>query len=299
MIAFIGGDCRDVLPTLDAEGFDCVVTSPPYWGLRDYGVSGQIGLEPTLDQYINTIAGVARELWRVLKQSGTFWLTLGDSYATGDCKINGLKPKDLCLVPSRVALRLQADGWWLRSAIVWAKQNPMPESVTDRPTSAYEMVFLLAKNGRYFFDADAIREPLREESPIWGEAKSNKPGWSGNPNVHGEKGHALPSNPAGRNARNVWMIAAQPYPDAHFAVMPPALVERCIKAGCPLGGRVLDPFAGAGTTGLVADRLGRHATLIDLNPVYCRMALDRVRNDAPLLVEAVMATGSKNHMIGD
>lgn len=345
----LSGDCRDILPTLDAESFDCAVTSPPYWGLRDYGVEGQIGLEPTLDGYIDAIAQVAGEIWRVLKPQGTFWLNLGDCYATGAGKVGehpgggqqgarwrgsrgehmgkhgyrgsdtvgpmtqpnrmpqrGLKPKDLCMVPARVALRLQADGWRLRKEIIWAKPNPMPESVTDRPTSSHEKLYLLAKSERYFYDGEAIKEPavaadLGEmdggaQRAIDGsnanEGRNFRPGKSGNKarkygGGSGERPDGVPWEGFTRNARDVWTIATQPYPGAHFAVMPAALAERCIKAGCPRGGHVLDPFGGAGTTGLAADRLGRHATLIDLSPGYCDMASARISDDAPLFAEVV------------
>ena len=280
------------------------MTSPPYWGLRDYGVDGQIGLESALDAYVETMVAVGRELWRVLKPSGTFWLNLGDCYATGAGKVGarpgggaqgdnwqgamtspnrmpqrGLKPKDLCGVPWRVAFALQAEGWWLRSAIVWAKPNPMPESITDRPTSAYEMVFLLTKSERYFYDADAIAEGAvsdhksgngyKRPEQLTKGGRGQSEGWD---NIGGS-----------RNARNIWTIATRPFKGSHFATMPPDLAERCIKAGCPAGGQVLDPFGGAGTTGLVADRLGRHATLIELNPSYGDMGRDRIEADAPLL----------------
>jgi DNA modification methylase len=286
------------------------VTSPPYWGLRDYGVDGQIGLEPTLDAYVETMVGVGRELKRVLKPEGCFWLNLGDSYAAttrssgaslkstlqtkptaaktaaqrdlGSWRtdLGGLKPKDLCGVPWRVAFALQADGWWLRSAIVWAKPNPMPESVTDRPTSAYEMVFLLTKSERYFFDADAIAEDAVRAGD-WNCA--NPP--EGAPYAMTRR-HQVGEK---RNARNVWTIATQPFKGSHFATMPPDLAERCIKAGCPSKGHVLDPFGGAGTTGLVADRLGRSATLIELNPSYRDMGAERVSADAPLFASVESA----------
>jgi DNA modification methylase len=326
MIRVLAGDCRDVLPTLEAEAFDCVLTSPPYWGLRDYGVGGQIGLEPTLDLYLETMAGVCREIRRVLKPGGTFWLNVGDCYAgswgaqsrehagkhapnvsamsanqvkaaqirtgTGSASRTGLKPKDLCMVPNRLALLLQADGWWVRSEIIWAKPNPMPESVTDRPTSAHEKVWLLTKSERYFYDAEAIAEPLERPE----EADRLTPAKFGGANKFTEakkqsrlySGNEYRGTPTGtRNSRNVWQIASQPYKGTHFATMPPTLAERCILAGCPMGGHVLDPFGGVGTTALVADRLGRNATLIDLKPDYCRQALDRCRADAPLLVEAL------------
>ncbi len=330
-VRIVHGDCREVLPTLPEDSFDCIVTSPPYWGLRDYGVAGQIGLEPTLDAYVETMVAVGRDLWRVLKREGTFWLNLGDSYASAwvcnrrneigsgslsagkradrpNRLVNGLKEKDLCGVPWRVAFALQSDGWWLRSAIVWAKPNPMPESVTDRPTSAYEMVFLLTKAERYFYDADAIAEPASLNShgainPNAG-AKQESIGQNqgGSLGVKIDKQRGACTRHAGfndrwdamkkaeqcsgmRNARNVWTIATQPYSGAHFATMPPDLAERCIKAGCPTGGHVLDPFGGAGTTGLVADRLVRNATLIELNPTYRELAADRTRDDAPLFAQ--------------
>ena len=366
----IRGDCREVLPTLEANSFDCCVTSPPYFGLRDYGtasweggdascehivgeirtglglaklgeqyrggghkqsepkpmtargecphcgarrVDAQIGLEPTLDAYVETMRDVFREVRRVLKPSGTCWLNLGDSYSMstkgssgkGDKQGRnagtiladrrwaihpGLKPKDLCFVPHRVAMALQADGWWVRSATVWHKPNPMPESVTDRPTSAYEMVFLLTKSSNYFYDGEAIAEErtsnengmtFRGDCYVGGLIDN---GTMGKRKVVGNK-HV---DPAGtRNARNVWTIATQPYRGAHFATMPPALAERCIKAGCPAGGHVLDPFGGSGTTGLVADRLGRDATLIELG--YDGMAEDRIVGDSPLFAEVVSA----------
>jgi DNA modification methylase len=300
------GDCRLVLPTLPADGFDCVVTSPPYWGLRNYGVDGQIGLEPTLDAYLDTMVGVFRDVRRALKPSGTCWVNVGDCYTSGgratyrsgasdnkghriqDDQLRpdtpaGLKPKDLCLVPYRLAILLQQDGWWVRQCNIWAKPNPMPESVIDRTTSAFEVVWHLTKSERYFYDAAAIAEGAAsdhksgngyarpEQKSRGGRGQSQ--GWD---NVGGQ-----------RNCRNVWTIASQPYAGAHFATMPPALAERCIKAGCPKGGQVLDPFGGAGTTGLVADRLGRHATLIDISAEYAAMQRERLTEDAPLFVEII------------
>lgn len=309
-VRIINGDCRSILPTLEAASFDCVVTSPPYFGLRDYGVDGQIGLEPTLEDYLDAMVGVCDELWRVLKPEGTFWLNLGDSYANDgkwgghsggkhvkalhdspigrNKRYTGFKPKDLIGVPWRVAFALQARGWWLRSAIVWHKPNPMPESVTDRPTSAYEMVFLLTKSDRYFYDAGAIAEPVDVEylKARWGGSLERTEGVAGD-----TISRSLPTGKAralgiGKdNARNVWTIATQPFKGSHFATMPPDLVERCIKAGCPPKGFVLDPFGGAGTTGLVADRLGRHATLIEINPAYREMGAERIRGDAGMFAD--------------
>jgi DNA modification methylase len=341
------GDCRDILPTLAAERFDCCVTSPPYWGLRDYGVSGQIGLEPTMAAYLETMVGVCREMRRVLKPSGTFWLNIGDSYNAhpGQRKTtdkvgpkqltNGgsnsapsrhtpdLKPKDLCMIPNRLAIALQDDGWWVRSEIIWAKPNPMPESVTDRPTSSHEKIWLLTKGERYFYDAAAIAEPVavssidRLSQNIEAQAGSTRA--NGGAKTNGPMravinegarkalrsitetrhrssipgGQSLQAEPtAFRNARNVWTVATQPFRGSHFATMPADLAERCIKAGCPAGGSVLDPFGGAGTTGLVADRLGRNATLIELNPEYADMAKRRIESDAGLFADTTTDSGN-------
>jgi DNA modification methylase len=306
------GDCRDVLATLPAESVHCCVTSPPYFGLRDYGVAGQIGLEPTLDAYVATLVEVFRQVRRVLHKDGTLWLNLGDSYGAqqgngfnthaytggtnrvqtmqaeqGNIKVaTGLKPKNLIGIPWRVAFALQADGWYLRSDIIWAKPNPMPESVTDRPTKAHEYLFLLAKSERYYYDTDAIREPQIDPDRIQvnkltrGPSLENGKSWRSDGD---ERGY----NPLGRNRRSVWTVATQPFSDAHFATFPPALIEPCILAGCPPGGTVLDPFGGAGTTGLVADRLQRNAVLIELNPKYADMAQMRIHGDAPLFAEVI------------
>ena len=305
------GDCRDVLKTLDAESVQCVVTSPPYYGLRDYGVSGQIGLEQSPDEYVAEMVSVFREVRRVLRQDGTLWLNLGDSYAvnggsglqgtTGQrahrrytasiasSKGNGpAKPKDLLMMPARVALALQADGWWLRSEIIWSKPNPMPESVTDRPTSSHEKVFLLAKAERYFYDAQAIAEPV-EESSIERLSQPTMASQKGSSRANGMAKTNGPMKAVGgtgkRNARNVWTIATQPFSGFHFATMPPDLAERCILAGSRPDDLILDPFGGAGTTGLVADRINRNSILIELNPQYTQLARERIAGDAPLLTE--------------
>lgn len=310
-VRIINGDCRDVLRSLPAESVNCCVTSPPYFGLRDYGVDGQIGLEPTPDEFVAAMVGVFTEVRRVLRDDGTVWLNLGDSYAGGggfapNAPSNlagskqtsqrgakpggvrtppGLKPKDLIGIPWRVAFALQADGWWLRSAIVWHKPNPMPESVTDRPTSAYEMVFLLAKAERYYFDAEAVREAWADDRNGASGAKASKYEAEGAKRQDG--GVTSAPQTSGRNIRNVWTIATQPFADAHFATMAPDLAERCIKAGCPAGGTVLDPFGGAGTTGLVADRLQRNAVLVELNPEYAAMAKRRIEREAGMFSEVI------------
>jgi DNA modification methylase len=401
MIRLLEGDCREVLPTLSANSVHCVVTSPPYWGLRDYGtgqwdggdpacdhgaayrahrnagrqtgvnggvpgserdpvrtvcrcgarrIDRQIGLEATPEEYIATMVAVFREVRRVMRPDATCWVNLGD----------GFRDKQLLMMPARLALALQADGWWLRSDIIWAKRNPMPESATDRPTIAHEHVFLLAKSPRYFFDAEAVREESSENTHA-GYA-SNGAKTLANANAFGVKpscfdGYRLPT----RNMRNVWEIATSPFADAHFATFPPALVERCIRAGTsergccaacgapwarvversvaftsgsgragnvpngkyagtaqalsgdydirmgpsvattttgwspscspcgdarpPVPATVLDPFSGAGTTLLVADRLQRDAIGIELNSVYTAMAKKRIVYDAPLFAE--------------
>jgi DNA modification methylase len=446
-LTLYGGDCREVLASLPADSVDCVVTSPPYWGLRDYGNDGQLGLERTPEEYVANMVAMFREVRRVLKPSGTCWLNLGSSYYGGGrggggsyaseragwdarpygsdgkprsgyrdggssssdlcdgCRAsagepprttrNGsqpahgsvsyaddpsqahtespgpspdssdsappsptersgrampglsldegpadelppasqesmppqssqppraecshcdncgaclsvlrsssrdarecvrktwpnvtrfshkLKPKDDVMMPHRVAMALQEDGWFVRSEIVWGKPNPMPESVTDRPTKSHEMVFLLTKSARYYFDADAVRE-----TATWGEWNSSKSfspngqrakmavGTAGGEQWNGTGTHA-DENKLGRNIRSVWNIATRPYPGAHFAVFPPELPERCIKAGSPSGGVVLDPFGGSGTVGMVANRLSRRAILIDLNPEYLKQQMRR------------------------
>lgn len=316
-VRIITGDCREILPTLPADSFDCVVTSPPYFGLRDYGVEGQIGLEPTLALYLETMVGVCRELRRVLKPGGTFWLNVGDSYsasasnnggysdkstlagfsntntkgraqheATKPRKISsGLKPKDLCMVPNHLAILLQDDGWYVRSEIIWHKPNPMPESVTDRPTCAHEKVWLLTKSEKYFYDAGAIAEPATDTGRVNGRDGRSEESGARPPGSNPRTLKRIDYSRLGRNARNVWSIASEPYRGAHYAVMPSTLAERCIKSGSPVGGSVLDPFGGAGTTGLVADRLGRNATLIELNPANRELGAERVRMDGPLFAE--------------
>ena len=273
------GDCTNVLKTLDANTFNTCVTSPPYWGLRDYGEDAQLGLEQTPEEYVENMVKVFSEVKRVLRDDGTLWLNLGDSYynyrpGKGQYvpkqtvsktrqdlpmevgrranKLEGLKEKDLVGIPWRVAFALQADGWYLRQDIIWNKPNPMPESVRDRCTKSHEYIFLLSKNKKYYYDHEAIKEPT----------------------VNGTEW---------KNKRSVWNVSLKPYKEAHFATYPPDLIEPCILAGCPDNGQVLDPFGGAGTTGMVAQRNNRNCTMIELNPEYADIADKRLQNDTHLI----------------
>lgn len=416
-VRIITGDCRAVMASLPSDSVHCIVSSPPYWGLRDYQVEpsiwggaldcehnwadssvtrkgstngratstlqsagsektvgvgsandvgetkqyrrdasnicnkcgawrGSFGFEPTPEMFVEHMVAIFREAHRVLRPDGTLWLNLGDSYAgswgaqgtpetrtgisrrqtengqritsgAGTIRSPGLKPKDLVGIPWRVAFALQADGWWLRQEIVWSKPNPMPESVTDRCTKAHEHIFLLAKSDRYYFDAEAISEPvtgstlerlaqpnLEGQEGSWrvpgktnGPMKAKVPKRSGNierkpPSArgvpedgNGALGGSIPWEGMTRNKRSVWTVPTMPFKEAHFATFPPALVEPCILAGCLEGGTVLDPFGGAGTTGLVADRLKRNAILIELNPDFADMARRRINKDAGLFAE--------------
>jgi DNA modification methylase len=298
---------------MDDQSVQCCVTSPPYWGLRDYGHGDQLGLEKMPEEYVRKLVSVFRELRRVLKDDGTLWLNLGDSYSGGGgfCptapstaisksgkygtsgaamrsvgNVSGLKPKDLVGIPWRVAFALQADGWYLRSDIIWSKPNPMPESVTDRPTKAHEYIFLLSKSQRYYYDAGAI-----EESTSWtqgvGQAHRQRrlTSTSDQPKGNGRAAAGV-HNPlcqggtsTTRNRRSVWTVPTQPFPGAHFAVFPPALIEPCILAGAPEGATVLDPFAGSGTVGVVCRKHRRDFIGIELNPEYARMARGRCGED--------------------
>ena len=306
----ITGDCIEGMQTLADNSVHCCVTSPPYWGLRDYGHDGQIGLESTPEVYVSRMVEVFREVRRVLRNDGTLWLNLGDSYigtgAKGEYKdpkhpegrnaqsgtpknnkVAGLKSKDLVGIPWRVAFALQADGWWLRQDIIWHKPNPMPESVRDRCTKAHEYVFLLTKSSKYWYDAEAVKE----RSQYFGiDSRSGK----GNIRYDGKRTET-PNKLSGqqsfvtinqnRNRRSVWTVATNSYSGAHFATMPPDLVEPCIKAGCPEGGIVFDPFTGSGTTGAVALALGRNFIGTELNPDYVELAHQRIASVHPLFHE--------------
>ena len=348
----LNGDAIEMLRTLSDESVDCVVTSPPYWGLRDYGHEGQIGLETTFGEFLEKLLGVFSEVKRVLKPNGTCWVNMGDCYTGNGGQfakesflghrpkpeakrsrlvkaVDGLPAKSLVGQPWRLAFALQDQGWILRSEIIWHKPAVMPESVTDRPTKAHEQIFLLTKCPRYWYDAEAIREPAQGRGAPIG-------GWDTGPGSHctvafntpdrwqqqGVRAFnrlrkeapgrmqgpvtAAPSQRRGkgkysdrsvghpcqsdewtgrdtRNARTVWTIASQGYPGAHFATFPIEIPRRCILAGCPEGGTVLDPFAGSGTTLEAAVRLGRRAIGIELNPDYLPLIKSRLSGLTPSL----------------
>lgn len=336
-VRILRGDCRDRLAELPDASVHCCVTSPPYFGLRDYDVDGQMGLEPTPDEFVAGMVAVFREVRRVLREDGTLWLNIGDSYAStaggysdtgsrGETAWHsigaktqasvrkgamrkppiGLKPKDLIGIPWMLAFALRADGWYLRQDIIWSKPNPMPESVRDRCTKAHEYMFLLSKGPRYYYDQEATLEAAspsthaRLSQDVQSQIGSDRvPGkTNGTMKAVGRKFDPAAGNknnpsfdaamaimPEKRNKRSVWEVATQPFSEAHFATYPPALIEPCILAGCPIGGTVLDPFFGAGTTGLVADRLQRDCIGIELNPEYAAIAERRIRGDAGMFAQ--------------
>lgn len=333
------GDVLDVLPTLPEQSVQTCVTSPPYWGLRDYGEDGQIGREKSPEEYTATLVEVFREVKRILKDDGSLWLNLGDSYASAwPCsRVNsigngslddgrrenrpprlpaGLKEKDLIGIPWRVAFALQADGWYLRSDVIWAKPNCMPESVTDRPTRSHEYIFLLAKSRKYFYDAAAIRNPpspdliKQIEDGYNGQATKDYAGSgvqdasatksriidNARSRIDKQRGHSRRHDgfndrwdkltreeqmSLGSNKRDVWTVAPANYKEAHFATFPPDLIKPCILAGAPAGGVVLDPFAGSGTTGEVALEYGRRFVGIELNPEYVDLIHQRLNRVTP------------------
>lgn len=316
----IVGDVRQGLATLPDRCVQTVVTSPPYWGLRDYGADGQIGLEETPQQFVAAMVEVFDAVWRVLADDGVLWLNLGDSYAS-DYKGSGgpsakqdsnagsrfasqkmnhqLKQKDLVGIPWRVAFALQEAGWYLRQDIIWAKPNPMPESVKDRCTKSHEYIFMLTKQARYYFDNDAIKEPLSESTIRIHSSESVRPNgngaWKNGLNkdrndgtsatlVNGKESLQRMIDNGGRNRRDVWTVATQPFSGAHFAVMPEAIVEPCVRAASRPGDLVLDPFTGSGTVGLVALREDRRFVGCELNPKYAEIARERI---GPLLTEIV------------
>ena len=287
------GDCRETMRKWASEGIKAqtCVTSPPYYGLRDYGHDGQIGLEETPEEYIAAMVEVFRCVWDVLEDGGTLWLNIGDSYynyrpgkgqalvkqsvansnqdlpqtcARRGNKLDGLKEKDLIGIPWMLAFALRADGWYLRQDIIWHKPNPMPESVQDRCTKSHEYIFLLSKSPKYYYDHDAIKDPVKQD---WGtrdrtDGKYHNEGSGLQPHSGLEKSYEM------ANKRSVWSVNTKPYAGAHFAVFPTDLIEPCILAGAPAGGIVLDPFMGSGTTAQVAQDLGRKYLGCELNPAY-------------------------------
>lgn len=305
------GDVREKLRELPDESVHCCVTSPPYFGLRSYnGGDAEIGQEATPQNYIDHLVDAFREVRRVLRTDGTLWLNLGDSYAGGGKggqsgtvrrnkwheypesakgRLYGMKPKDLMLMPHRVAMALQQDGWWLRMDVVWSKRTCLPESVRDRPTRSHEYIFLLTRSATYHYDAEAIAEPAAASSIARVQQKTFRQE-TGGPKDYARTGvnanrsarktlENWARHPEMRNKRSVWEANPQPYPEAHFAVFPEAIVEPCVLAGCPESGTVLDPFCGSGTALAVAVRLGRNAIGIELNAEYAALAEKRLRGE--------------------
>lgn len=308
------GDVIEKIATIPNDSVDCVVTSPPYWGLRNYNHPGQIGQEPTSESYVASLRMVFEQVHRTLKPTGTLWLNLSDSYYGNGGKYGDAKStlagrrqgktqgqirlkkvggaKQICGIPWRVALALQSDGWILRQDIIWNKPNAMPESVKDRCTKSHEYIFLLSKRSRYYFDSNAIKEPAicgsRGSEFHTGKTGEHQLGRSQKvrpSKVKGSfvaKGEPLPGRlpfravVEMRNKRSVWTVSTKPFKGAHFATFPPDLIEPCILAGCPPGGVVLDPFIGSGTVGLVATRNGRRFIGIEINEDYARMASARI-----------------------
>lgn len=314
-VRLVCGDALEMLCREPSESVHCIVTSPPYYGLRDYGVDGQIGMEPSLNEYVDRLVSILREARRVLRKDGTMWLNLGDVYAgssmTGGSERStlngshqekrkgksilfdfnrniGLPRKSLVGLPWRVAFALQDDGWILRCDIVWAKPGVMPESVADRPTRSHEYIFLFSRSSHYYYDSDSIKEPISNSMRYaiargaGGDAdreykhdRHSRFGQRSGTRVFSDP-DSLRRIAEGRNARSVWIIASQPYHGAHFAPFPKEMVKRCILAGSPQGGTVLDPFVGSGTTCAVAAHYSRHSIGFDINPEYIKMAKRRV-----------------------
>ena len=309
------GDCREQMRTLADGSVQTCVTSPPYFGLRDYGHDGQLGLEPTPDEFVAAMVEVFREVHRVLTDDGTLWLNLGDSYnnyrpgnysdnrahafggertdekkrgmpdspasSKRGTKLPGLKEKDLIGIPWRVAFALQADGWYLRQDIIWHKPNPMPESVRDRCTKAHEYIFMMSKSPKYHFDAEAVKEPVAESTTAR-LAQPTLHKQAGSSRVPGKTNGNMKAvgNGETRNRRSVWTVTTKPFKGAHFATFPPDLIEPCILAGSRSGDVVLDPFGGSGTTAGVAIKHGRKAVLCELNPEYAALVPDRIAHIA-------------------
>ena len=316
-IEILQGDCIESLKKIEDGSINTCITSPPYWGLRDYnGESKQLGMEDTPEKFVENLVNVFKEVKRVLRDDGTVWLNLGDSYASslkGDNRtreemlkkstlnknknpelvksqyikqgtykvVHGLKTKDLVGIPWRVAFALQADGWYLRQDIIWHKPNPMPESVKDRCTKAHEYIFLLSKSPKYYFDNEAIKEdakyPQGPNSP-----QSIKKG-KGEFGMDTRGGLSNIGALAKKNKRSVWTVTTKPFKGAHFATFPKDLIEPCVLAGCPEGGTVLDPFGGSGTTGIVAAQHNRNAVLLELNQEYIDLAKQRINKELGMM----------------
>lgn len=299
MFKILCGQAVIELKNLPSESVQCSITSPPYFRLRDYGIDGQIGLEETLDEYIEKLVNVFRELRRILKKDGILWLNLADTYAGGgrnigntkplskiesgnlaacgiSSEVRGFKHKDIMLVPAKVADALRVDGWYLRQDIIWAKPNPMPESVKDRCTKSHEHIFLLSKSKYYYFDSESIKEKCVGKN---NDKPAGSKGVLGNPNsrlrIKIREGNTVEY----RNKRDVWVVATRGYKGAHFATFPENLIEPCVLAGSREGDVIIDPFCGSGTTGVVAVRYGRKFIGIDLNPDYCDIAYERISKE--------------------
>ena len=328
-VKILQGSCIDKIKELEDNSIDCVVSSPPYFGLRDYGVDEQFGLEKTYQDYLANTVKVFETFKPKLKDTATIWWNVGDSYASfrpmgtsdngqyggivskaysghlklndigrsgktskvpgnhyrGRGKISGcLKPKDLVMIPNRVAIALQEAGWYIRSEIIWHKPNPMPESVRDRPTSCHEKIWLITKSKKYYYDSDAIREPLAASSlnRLNQDIKNQKGSTRGNGEMKSNGNMKAVGNKETKNKRNVWTVTTKPCKEAHFATFPKDLIEPCIKAGCPEGGVVLDPFGGSGTTGIVSALNNRNAILIELNQKYIDIANKRIDKELGL-----------------
>ena len=333
-IKILQGNCIDKIKELEDNSIDCVVSSPPYFGLRDYGVDEQFGLEKTYQDYLANTVKVFETFKPKLKDTATIWWNVGDSYSSskrtsttnqslrGNKEYgvtrtpvqNGIKEKDLLMIPNRVAIALQDAGWYIRSEIIWHKPNPMPESVRDRPTSCHEKIWLITKNKKYYYDHEAIKEPITDTTAIRllqknidnqkGSSRANG-GMKSNGNMKAIGRKKFDKNMGGsgtsfvdhsgykkadgtyminptRNKRNVWTVTTKPFKGSHFATFPKDLIEPCIKAGCPEDGIVLDPFGGAGTTGIVASLNNRNSILIELNPEYIKLAKDRIEKELGL-----------------
>ena len=283
MIKILQGNCLDKLKELPDQSINTCITSPPYWGLRDYGEDKQLGMEDTPEEFVNNLVEVFREVKRVLRDDGTVWLNLGDSFLN----------KQLGCIPFKVAIALQQDNWILRQDIIWHKPNPMVESVRDRCTKAHEYIFLLSKSPKYYFDNEAIKEDAKfPDGPNTPKSIKAVDG------VYSKNLQKIRANPK-RNKRSVWTVTTKPFKGAHFATFPMDLIEPCVLAGCPEGGTVLDPFGGSGTTGIVASNHNRKAVLIELNTEYIEIAKQRIQDQGGLFTDLEIVSGDSKVLNGD